>query len=56
MNIRADKVNRFLSFFLHHNDGYLPHTLNVPNKLGDAEGFGFSIDENGDLSKGGNEI
>ena len=56
MNIRADEANRFLSFFLHHNDGHLPHTLNVPNQLGDTEGFGFSLYEQGDLSEGRNEI
>ena len=56
MNIRADKINGFLSFFLHHNDGYFSHALNVSNKLGDTECFGFSIHEQGDLSKGRNQI
>jgi hypothetical protein len=56
MNIRTYKVNGFLTFFLHHNDGYFPQAFNVSNKPGDVECFGFSIDEKGNLSIGRNEI
>src|SRR4030043_2256445 len=56
MNIRTDKVSGFLTFFFHHHDGHFPQALNVSNKPGDAECFGFSIHEKRNLSIGRNEI
>ena len=56
MNIRTDKVNGFLTFLFYHHDGHFPQVLNVSNKLGDVECFGFSIHEKGNFSIGRNEI
>ena len=56
MNIRTDKVSGFLTFFFHHHDGHFPQGLNVSNKPGDAECFGFSIHEQGNLSIGRTQI
>src|SRR4030043_2349059 len=56
MNIRTDKVSGFLTFFFHYHDSHFPQSLNVSNKPGDAQCFGFSIHEQRDLSIGRTQI
>jgi hypothetical protein len=49
MKIGTDQIDGFLTFLFYDDHRYFPETLDLPDKPGDAELFGFSIDENRDL-------